>query len=38
VAAFDVVEVVDVIGDRGGQFQSGGAFASVEEHDLKTSP
>jgi hypothetical protein len=30
VAAFDVVEVVDVVGDGGGQFQGGCLFAGVE--------
>jgi hypothetical protein len=38
VAAFDVVEVVDVIGHGGGQFQGGGPFAGVEELDLHPGP
>ena len=38
VAAFDVVEVVDVVGHRGGQLDGGGPFAGVEQLDLHPCP
>jgi len=38
VAPFSVVEVVDVIGHGGGQFDAGGPFAGVQQLDLHPGP
>jgi hypothetical protein len=38
VTAFGVVEVVDVIGHRGGQLDGGGPSAGVEQLDLHPRP
>ena len=38
MAAFDVVEVVDIVGHGPGQFQGGRPFAGVEELDLQAGP
>jgi hypothetical protein len=38
VSAFDVVEVVDVVGHGGGQLDGGGPSAGVEQLVFETSP